>query len=87
VPRETPPQSGKRTRAQIRHKSRELHDQANDSIDQAMTGARSTGRHFTARVHEQADRMQQRGQDLSGEQKERWSPVVEAGKNAVQHTA
>jgi gas vesicle protein len=84
------PQSGKRTRAQIRHKSLELRDQATDSIDDAMNQARTTGRHISASVHKQADKIQQqaekiqqRGQDMLDEQKERWSPVVEAGQKAV----
>jgi gas vesicle protein len=84
------PQSGKRTRAQIRHKSLELRDQATDSIDDAMTQARTTGRQISANVQKQADKiqqkaekLQQRGQDMLDEQKERWAPVVEAGQKAV----
>jgi gas vesicle protein len=87
------PQSGKRTRKQIRHKGLELRDQATDSIEDAMAQARSTGRHISAGVHKQADKIQQqaekiqqRGQDMLDEQKERWSPVVEAGQKAVQGT-
>ena len=84
------PQSGKRTRAQIRHKGLELRDQATDTIEEAMTEARTTGQHLTARVQKQADKiqkqadkLQQRGQDVIDAQKERWSPVVEAGQKAV----
>ena len=84
------PQSGKRTRAQIRHKGRELRDQATDTIQEAVTDARTTGEHLTARVQKQADKiqkqadkLQQRGQDAIDAQKERWSPVVEAGQKAV----
>ena len=81
------PQSGKRTRAQIRHKGLVLRDQASVSIDQALTDVRVQGQHITARAHQQADKLQQRGQDMLDQQKERWSSVVEAGKNAVQNTA
>jgi len=88
------PQSGKRTRAQIQHKGVELRDQATDSIEDAMAQARATGRHISAGVHKQADKIQQkaekiqqRGQDMLDDQKERWSPVVEAGQKAVQGTA
>jgi gas vesicle protein len=84
------PQSGKRTRAQIRHKSLELRDQATDTIEEAITEARATGQHLTERVQKQAgkiqkqaDKLQQRGQDVIDAQKERWSPVVEAGQKAV----
>jgi gas vesicle protein len=85
------PQSGKRTRAQMRHKGLELRDQATDTIEDAMSEARATGRHLTARVHQQAnkiqhqaEKMQRRGQEVIDAQKDRWSPVVEAGKTAVQ---
>ncbi len=84
------PQSGKRTRAQIRHKGLELRDQATDTIEEALVEARATGRHISASVHKQADKiqqqaekMQQRGQEVINAQKERWSPVVEAGQKAV----
>jgi gas vesicle protein len=87
------PQSGKRTRAQIQHKGVELRDQATESIEDAMDQARATGRHISAGVHKQADKIQQkaekiqqRGQDMLDDQKERWSPVVEAGQKAVQGT-
>ena len=36
-----------------------------------------------AKVQKQAEKIQQRGQDLLDEQKERWSPVVGAGQKAV----
>jgi gas vesicle protein len=84
------PQSGQRTRVQIRRKGEDLRDQAVDSMEDAMAQARATSRHITAGVHKQADKIQQqaekiqqRGQDALDAQKERWSPVVEAGKNAV----
>jgi gas vesicle protein len=87
------PQPGKQTRDQIRHKGLELRDQATDTIKNAMTQARSTGRHISAGVNKQADKIQQkaekiqqRGHDMLDEQKERWSPVVEAGQKAVQGT-
>ena len=78
------PQSGKRTRTQIVHKGLELRDQATDTIEETVAQARAKGRHISANVQKQAEKIQQRGQDMLDEQKERWSPVVEAGKNAVQ---
>lgn len=87
------PQSGKRTRNQIRHKGLELRDQATDTLEEAMGQARDTGRHISAGVHKQADKIQhqaeqiqKRGQDLLDEQKERWAPVVDAGQKAVKGT-
>jgi gas vesicle protein len=84
------PQSGKRTRAQIRHQGLELRDQATETIDDALTQARTTGHQISAnvqkqaeKVQKQAEKIQRRGQDLIDGQKERWSPVVEAGQKAV----
>lgn len=84
------PQSGLRTRAQIQKTGVALRDQAVDSVGEAMDQARTTSQQLTAKVHqqadklqEQADKMQQRGQHALDVQKERWAPVVEAGKNAV----
>ncbi len=84
------PQSGQRTRSQIQRKGVELREQATQAIDETMDEARDTGRRISADVHKQAgklqktaERMQQRGQALLDGQKERWSPVVEAGQKAV----
>jgi gas vesicle protein len=83
------PQSGKRTRAQIRHQGQELRDQATETIDDAVTTARTTGHQISVKVQKQAEKVQkqaekiqQRGQDLIDGQMERWSPVVEAGQKA-----
>ena len=84
------PQSGQRTRVQIRRKSMELRDQAVDSMEDAVEQVRTTSQQITANVQKQgdklqkqADKIQQRGQHALDEQKERWAPVVEAGKTAV----
>jgi gas vesicle protein len=77
------PQSGKRTRSQIQHKSLELRDQASDKIDEAMDQAQAASHQISSSVQKQAKKIQQRGQDALDEQKERWSPVVEAGQKAV----
>lgn len=84
------PQSGQRTRVQIRRKGMDLRDQAVNSMQGAMDQARATSQEITANVHEQADKlqleaekMQMRGQHALDVQKERWAPVVEAGKTAV----
>ena len=88
------PQSGRRTRDQIRHKGVELREQATETIEEAVVQARATGRQISAGVHKQADKLQQqaekiqqRGQDMLDGQKERWSPVIEAGQKAVQGSA
>ena len=77
------PQSGLRTRTQIRAKSLELRDQAMESVEDAMDQARTTTEQITANVHQQADKVQeqaekiqQRGQHAIDVQKERWQRVL-----------
>jgi len=78
------PQSGKKTRAQIQQKSIELRDQTTEAVEDAVAQAGVKARQITADVHEQAEALQQRGQDMFDEQRKRLSTVVEAGKTAVQ---
>jgi len=78
------PQSGKRTRAQIQLKSMELREQTTEAVEDTLKQARSKGRQIRADVREKADKLQQHGQAVLDEQKERWSTLVEAGKTAVQ---
>lgn len=77
------PQSGQRTRAQIQRKSVELRDQATDTIEETLDQARATGRQISASVHKQAEDMQERGQALFDEQKERVGTLLDAGKKVV----
>jgi gas vesicle protein len=78
------PQSGKKTRAKIEQKSIELREQTTEAVEDAMAQARTKGRQIRADVREKADELQQRGQDVLDEQKERLSTLVKAGKTAVQ---
>jgi gas vesicle protein len=78
------PQSGKETRTQIQRKSIELRNQAAETVEDVVAQSRVKARQITADVHEQAEALQQRGQNMLDEQKERLSTVVEAGKTAVQ---
>jgi gas vesicle protein len=78
------PQSGKRTRAQIQLKSMELREQTTEAVEDALKQTRTKGRQIRADVREKADELQQRGQAVLDEQKERLSTLVEAGKTAVQ---
>jgi gas vesicle protein len=77
------PQSGRRTRAQIQRKSLALREQANDTLEETLEQARSSGRRLSAGVHKQAEELQERGQALFDEQKERVVNLVEAGKKAA----
>jgi gas vesicle protein len=78
------PQSGKRTRKQIRRKGRALRKQTTRIIEGGVNQVRAKANQVTTSIHDQAEDLQQRGQDVVDHQKERWSPVVEAGKTAVQ---
>jgi len=62
------PQSGKKTRAQIRQKSIELRDETVKTVEGAMAQARDKTRQITHDVREQAGELQQRGQDALDEQ-------------------
>jgi gas vesicle protein len=77
------PQSGKKTRRQIRRKARQLQAQAGDAVDETVAQVRATANQVTAVIQEQAEAMQQHGRDVVDQQKERWAPVVDAGKTAV----
>ena len=78
------PQSGKRTRTQIQLKSMELRDQTTEAVEDAMAQAGVKARQIRTGVRKQAKELEQRGQELFDEQKERLSTLVEAGKEAVQ---
>ena len=77
------PQSGKKTRAQIRQESIELRGQTVKSVEGAVAQARGKARRITAGVQRQTRELQQRGQDMLDEQREVVSQVVEAEKTAV----
>ena len=77
------PQSGKKTRAQIRQESSELHGEVVDTAEGAVTQARGKAKRVAARVHKQTKKLQKRGQDMVDEKKDVVSDVLEAGKKAV----
>ncbi|MEJ2426630.1 MAG: YtxH domain-containing protein [Candidatus Thiodiazotropha sp.] len=71
------PQSGKKTRDQIQHKSIELRDQATETMENAMAQVRQTAQQITGDVREKAEELQQRGHDTLDEQRERLSTFIE----------
>ncbi|MEP7358041.1 MAG: YtxH domain-containing protein [Anaerolineales bacterium] len=77
------PQSGKKTRSKIRHAGLELRDQAVSGVEDVMDQARASGRHLSAGMHKQAAELQERGQAIVDEQKERVATLVEAGKKVA----
>jgi len=78
------PQSGKRTRAKIQQKSIELKELVTDTVEDALTQTRNKARHIKVSAQHQTKAIQQRGQAMLDDQKERLSTLVDAGKTAVQ---
>lgn len=84
------PQSGKKTRAKIEKKGKQLRQQAADTIEGGVEQVRTKANEVvtkanevSAKLHKQAEDLQQRGHEVIEHQKERWTPVVEASKAAV----
>ena len=77
------PQSGIKTRKQIQRKGRNLRLKTTDAVGDTADQVRDTAHDITSGIHDQAEALQQRGVDMVDHQKERWSPVLEAGKVAV----
>jgi gas vesicle protein len=81
------PQSGKKTRRQIRRKGKELRHQASDAVDDTVAQVRAKARHVSDRIHDQAEALQERGQEAVDHQKERWLPVAKATEKAVANSS
>ena len=77
------PQSGKKTRKQLWRRGRDMREQTTNTLEDGMKQVRAKAHKVTTKIHKQAEDLQQRGQDLLDQQRERWSPVVEASKTAV----
>jgi gas vesicle protein len=78
------PQSGKKTRRQIRRKGQKVRKQTAVTLHDGMNQIRDKTHQVTTSLQDQAEEIQQHGQDVIDDQKERWGPVVEAGITAVQ---
>ena len=77
------PQSGKRTRADIRHKSAELRDQASETMEDAVDQVRTKARHIEADVRKEVKELEHRGKEMLDDQAERVSAAVADAKTAV----
>jgi gas vesicle protein len=77
------PQSGERTRAQIREKGIQLRDQTTATVKNVLEQARLETEEMTAEVREKAGELKQLGQDKLVEQMDRVSAALDAGKKAV----
>ena len=77
------PQSGKRTRAQIRAKGTELRDRTVEFANSAVEQVRSETQELSTGIREKAGRMKELGQDKLVKQLDRVSAALDAGKTAV----
>ena len=78
------PQSGKRTRMQIQHKSIELRDRTTDMVGDLLSQVSSDTSKLTKDSREKAKELLHQGQTLVIEQLEHVSDAAKAGKKAIQ---
>jgi gas vesicle protein len=74
------PQSGEKTRQQIRRNAIELRDQTTASVEDAVTQVRAKAGKIMADVSGQAMELKQQGQDAMVEQLDRVSAAIRPGK-------
>lgn len=77
------PQSGKKTRRQIRRKGRDLREQTTDTIEDGVSQARARAQDVKTNFHGRSEALQQRGQDALDDGKQRFATAVDAGKSVV----
>jgi len=77
------PQSGKKTRAQLRKKSIEMRDQTVKTVENAMAQTRDKARQITDDVRDQAGELQKGGQDMIDEQRDHLSNTLKGWGKAV----
>jgi len=77
------PQSGARTRLQIQQKGIEIRNMANEALEDTVLETRREAHRLNTRLHNQAKKLQLRGQEVLDEQKVRFTGFVETGKTAV----
>jgi gas vesicle protein len=78
------PQSGEKTRKQIRKKSIELRDQTTGMVKDVIEQVNSDTKKFTKDGRHKAKELMQQGQALVVEQLEHVSDAAKAGKKAIQ---
>lgn len=78
------PHSGKRTRANIQHKSMELRDQATETVEDAVDQVRTKAHDIKTSVRKEAKELEHRAQDMLDGPVERVSAAVADVKAAVQ---
>ena len=77
------PDSGKKTIARLRKKSRHLRDNTREAVDGTVKEARHRFDKATAGVRQQARVLTTRGHDLLDEQRERVAEAVDSGRKRI----
>jgi gas vesicle protein len=77
------PQSGIKTRAQIRQKSSDLRQQTVKTVEGAVAQTHGKARQITDDIRDQAGELQQGGQDLLDEQRDHLSRTLKGWSKAV----
>jgi len=80
------PQSGKRTRMQIKEKGVELRDQAIGVVEDGVAQVRLVVNKTARNGRRKANQLLHQGQNLVADQIEYVSDTVKAGKKAIQHS-
>jgi gas vesicle protein len=78
------PQSGQRTRAEIRQGAMDLRDRATATVNETVSQVKTKKDAITSSLISKADELKHRGQDLVARQLDRVSQAAEAGKKAVE---
>lgn len=78
------PQSGKRTRTQIRQKSIELRDRSTDNLKNVLAKLRFNPDMIMTDVREKVGQLKHLGQDKFVKQSDNVSTALDAGKKAVE---
>jgi gas vesicle protein len=79
------PQSGKDTRKQIQKKGIALRDRTTEMVEDSMAQVRSNVHKIAIEGREKLKELKQQGQDMTVDQLDRVSDVVNAGKHAVKN--
>jgi gas vesicle protein len=77
------PQSGKKTRKQLQRKGQKVRKQTAKTVKHKFEQVQDKANQVSTSIHEQVEDLQERAHDAIDDQKDRWEPVVKAGKTAV----
>lgn len=78
------PQSGTKTREEIRAGALEMRDRTTDTMNDAVSQVRSRARRLAGNVSDKVNDLQNQGKDIAVDQLDRVSKAALAGKRAVQ---